>query len=56
MVATINKNNFGGRHLVTCWTCHRNRDKPLATPTLEIIYGEPTLAARGNSQISTPNM
>src|SRR5450432_2705881 len=43
MVATINKNNFGGRHLVTCWTCHRNRDKPLATPTLELIYGEPTL-------------
>ena len=43
MVATINKNNFGGRHLVTCWTCHRNRDKPLATPTLEIIYGMPTL-------------
>ena len=45
MVATINKNNFGGRELVTCWTCHRNRDKPLATPTLETIYSEPTLVA-----------
>lgn len=43
MVATINKNNFGGRNEVTCWTCHRNRDKPLATPTFETIYGEPTL-------------
>ena len=43
MVAAINKNNFGGRTLVTCWTCHRNRDKPLATPALETIYGEPTL-------------
>ena len=43
MVATINKNNFGGRHLVTCWTCHRNRDKPLTTPTLDLIYGEPAL-------------
>src|SRR5258705_6874292 len=27
MVATINKTNFGGRQMVTCWTCHRNRDK-----------------------------
>src|SRR5262249_5817600 len=41
MVATINKTNFGGRQLVTCWTCHRNRDKPLVTPTMEIIYGTP---------------
>ena len=29
--------------MVTCWTCHRNRDKPLVTPTFETIYGEPTL-------------
>ena len=43
MVATINKNNFGGQQKVTCWTCHRNRDKPLVTPTLETIYGTPTL-------------
>src|SRR5262249_14460241 len=32
---------FGGRQLVTCWTCHRNRDKPLVTPTMETIYGTP---------------
>jgi photosynthetic reaction center cytochrome c subunit len=44
MVATINKNNFQGREAVTCWTCHRNRDKPLVTPVFETIYGEPTLA------------
>ena len=43
MVAAINKNNFGGRQLVTCWTCHRNRDKPLATPTMDVVYGMPTL-------------
>jgi len=43
MVANINKNNFQGREAVTCWTCHRNRDKPLVTPTLATIYGEPTL-------------
>jgi photosynthetic reaction center cytochrome c subunit len=43
MVAAINQNNFGGRQLITCWTCHRNRDKPLVTPTLATIYGTPTI-------------
>ena len=43
MVANINKNNFGGRQAVTCWTCHRNRDKPLVTPTMETIYGTVTI-------------
>jgi len=43
MVAAINQSNFGGRQLVTCWTCHRNRDKPLVTPTLSTIYGSPTI-------------
>ena len=43
MVAAINQNNFGGRQLVTCWTCHRNRDKPLVTPTLATIYGTPAI-------------
>ncbi len=43
MVATINKDNFGGRQLVTCWTCHRNRDRPLTTPLMEVIYGMPSL-------------
>jgi len=41
MVAAINRNNFGGRQLVTCWTCHRNRDKPLVTPVMATIYGMP---------------
>ena len=43
MVAAINQNNFGGRQLITCWTCHRNRDRPLVTPTLATIYGTPTI-------------
>jgi hypothetical protein len=43
MVQTINKNNFQGRQMVTCWTCHRNRDKPLTTPTMEAIYSTPPL-------------
>jgi photosynthetic reaction center cytochrome c subunit len=41
MVNTINKDNFGGRVVVTCWTCHRNRDRPETTPTMDVMYGEP---------------
>src|SRR5437763_183086 len=41
MVTNINRTNFGGRQMVTCWTCHRNRDKPLVTPTMEVMYGMP---------------
>src|SRR5260370_14947160 len=43
MVANINKNNFAGRQMVTCWTCHRNRDKPLGTPVMDTIYGTGTI-------------
>jgi hypothetical protein len=43
MVTAINQGNFGGRQLVTCWTCHRGRDKPVVTPSLELVYGMPTL-------------
>jgi len=43
MVAAINRDNFGGRQVVTCWSCHRGRDRPVTTPTLDTVYGEPTL-------------
>jgi len=43
MVAALNRDNFNGRQVVTCWTCHRGRDKPVTTPTLDTVYGEPLL-------------
>ena len=43
MVAALNRDNFNGRQVVTCWTCHRGRDRPVTTPTLDTVYGEPTL-------------
>jgi hypothetical protein len=43
MVAMINRDNFGGRQVVTCWTCHRGRDRPMTSPTLDTVYGEPNL-------------
>jgi photosynthetic reaction center cytochrome c subunit len=39
MVQTINHDNFSGRQMVTCWSCHRGRDRPLTTPTLANVYG-----------------
>jgi photosynthetic reaction center cytochrome c subunit len=41
MVATLNRTSFGGRQVVTCWTCHRGRDRPMITPAMEVIYGTP---------------
>ena len=43
MVTAINRDNFGGRQVVTCWTCHRGRDRPVVTPSLDTVYGEPIL-------------
>ncbi len=42
MVQDINKNNFGGARMVTCYTCHRNlQGAPRVTPSLKEQYGEP---------------
>jgi photosynthetic reaction center cytochrome c subunit len=41
MVSTLNRTNFGGRQLVSCWTCHRGRDRPGVTPAMETVYGAP---------------
>ena len=41
MVTAINRDNFGGRQVVTCWTCHRGRDRPVVTPSLGYVYGSP---------------
>src|ERR1700730_17162471 len=39
MMASINRENFSGRQMVTCWSCHRGRDRPATTPALENVYG-----------------
>src|SRR5499426_1441164 len=41
MVTTINKDNFGGRQMVTCWSCHRGSDHPKVTPDLATLYNRP---------------
>ena len=38
MMAAINKDNFGGRQMVTCFSCHRGSDHPRITPNLATLY------------------
>jgi photosynthetic reaction center cytochrome c subunit len=40
MMTEINRANFGGRQLVTCYTCHRTSDRPPVTPNLVTLYNE----------------
>jgi hypothetical protein len=41
MMTAINRDNFQGRQMVTCWSCHHGRDRPVTTPALEHVYGPP---------------
>ena len=41
MVAAINKNSFGGRQVITCYSCHRGNPRPKDIPSLAIQYGTP---------------
>jgi outer membrane lipoprotein-sorting protein len=40
MVNTLNKQNFGGRRVVTCYTCHRGDTRPKFVPNLAAQYAE----------------
>jgi photosynthetic reaction center cytochrome c subunit len=41
MVDALNKTSFGGRRVVTCYSCHRGADRPKVTPSLAEQYGAP---------------
>jgi len=43
MVASINQTNFGGRQVVTCYTCHHGSNRPKVTPALALLYGAAAL-------------
>jgi hypothetical protein len=55
MVDGINQTNFGGRQVVTCFTCHRGASRPSVMPSIDLLYsspppfepGDPVLQARG---------
>lgn len=56
MVAAINQSSFRGRQMVTCWSCHRGRDKPVVTPTLDMVYGVPALEPDDLVPASVPGL
>ena len=56
LVAAINRDHFGGRQVVTCWTCHRGRSRPLVTPPLDRVYGEVTFEPDDIVLTSTPGL
>jgi len=39
MIQKINTDNFGGRQMVTCWSCHRGADAPRTVPDFTVQYG-----------------
>jgi hypothetical protein len=41
MVNNINKNNFGGRQVMTCYSCHHGNPRPKDIPSLMVQYGTP---------------
>ena len=41
MVNALNKNNFGGVRMVTCYSCHRGDEVPRVRPCLSEQYGVP---------------
>ena len=41
MVRTTNQANFGGKRMVTCYSCHRGSDQPKVTPSLAEQYETP---------------
>jgi outer membrane lipoprotein-sorting protein len=54
MVKTLNEGSFGGRPLVTCFTCHRGLKAPATLPNLDLQYGEPPPVDPDQITRSTP--
>jgi outer membrane lipoprotein-sorting protein len=41
MVTAINRDHFGGRRGITCFSCHAGTQRPKIDPSLAVQYGEP---------------
>jgi hypothetical protein len=59
MVSAVNRQNFAGTQLVTCWTCHHGLDLPTTSIALDKLYGPPNeerrdviVAAKGEPSAS----
>ena len=52
MMGAINQGSFGGRQVVTCYTCHRGSNRPKVTASLARVYGD--LPPEESDDIVTP--
>ena len=43
MVRDLNRSSFGGRPVITCYTCHRGDERPRGIPNLTEMYSTPAL-------------
>ena len=41
MTQEINRTHFGGRQVITCYSCHRGMHRPRVTPSLVALYAAP---------------
>jgi len=41
MTQEINRTHFGGRQVITCYSCHRGMHRPKVTPSLVALYSAP---------------
>ena len=55
MVGGINKSFFGGRRVVTCYSCHRGGEHPETTPSLADLYGPVRLVEPDQLSQQAPN-
>ena len=55
MMNAINTMNFGGRQVVTCFTCHRGTSRPSVMPSLDLLYSSPPPIEPGDPITQAPN-
>ena len=55
MMNAINAMNFGGRQVVTCFTCHRGTSRPSVMPSLDLLYSSPPPIEPGDPITQAPN-
>ena len=54
MMQAINNDNFGGRQMVTCNTCHRGTNSPNVMPSLTQLYATPLPEEPGDPFVQAP--
>ena len=54
MVDSINKENFRGARIVTCYTCHRSDARPKLVPSLAEQYGTPPPPDPNDIEVAGP--